>query len=428
MKHHINRAWWILLLVLWGCGSDNAPRPGELRWLNLAHLNHLYEEVVIDGQPMAIIHIYSEYPDYGWVAAAGEGIACVDDAARAAVVYLRHYEVIGDTASLGRARNLVEFCRFMQADDGQFYNFIFADHSINREGKTSYKSLGWWAARGIWALGEGFRVFRKHDPGYAEQLADHIRRTFSHIDTLLQRYPTVGSYEGFPVPRWLLYNSAADATSELLLGLIAYGEAAGDDRVRRYVERFADGLVRMQLGDEQRYPYGLFLSWKNVWHGWGNSQAQALTRAAGWLGDEAARAAGLLEVRAFYPYWMESGFPRALTFAREDTIHATEVKRFSQIAYAVRPAVLASLQAHALTGNAAYAEQAGRLVAWFFGNNPARQRMYDPATGRCFDGIISETKVNRNAGAESTIEALYAILEVEANPIARETLQAWMNK
>jgi hypothetical protein len=38
--------------------------------------------------------------------------------------------------------------------------------------------------------------------------------------------------------------------------------------------------------------------------------------------------------------------------------------------------------------------------------------MWDPATGRGFDGIINEGKINLNAGAESTIEALLALQEV----------------
>jgi hypothetical protein len=57
-----------------------------------------------------------------------------------------------------------------------------------------------------------------------------------------------------------------------------------------------------------------------------------------------------------------------------------------------------------------------------FRKNAAQAQMYDPKTGRGFDGILSEKEINRNAGAESTIEALYAILEVEANPVARQKL------
>src|SRR5689334_24697582 len=60
--------------------------------VNLDHLRFLTEPVTIDGRDMAIVHIYSEFPDYKWVDAAGEGISAVDDVARAAIVYLWDYE------------------------------------------------------------------------------------------------------------------------------------------------------------------------------------------------------------------------------------------------------------------------------------------------------------------------------------------------
>jgi len=37
------------------------------RLLNLSHLRHLTEEVVLDNIPVNIVHIYAEYPDYDWV-------------------------------------------------------------------------------------------------------------------------------------------------------------------------------------------------------------------------------------------------------------------------------------------------------------------------------------------------------------------------
>jgi hypothetical protein len=80
-----------------------------------------------------------------------------------------------------------------------------------------------------------------------------------------------------------------------------------------------------------------------------------------------------------------------------------------------------------LTQEERFAELAGELATWFLGNNPANQKMYDPETGRCFDGILSESAINRNSGAESTIEALYSILEVEANPIARRRLERYLS-
>lgn len=394
----------------------------ELRLVNLAHLNHLYEEIRIDGRDMAIIHIYSEYPGYGWVDAGEEGIACVDDAARAAVVYLRHFELTGDTGSLERARKLLEFCRFMQAEDGLFNNFILNDHSINREGKTSYKSLGWWAARAIWALGEGCRVFHRREPEYARVLEAHLQKTFVHLDTLLAHHPRVDTVRGFAAPRWLLYNSAADATSELMLGLAAYTGAAQNDRARKYLRLFAEGLLAMQAGDSTQFPYGAFLSWQDRWHGWGNSQTQALAGAARITRDARFLAAAGTEAKYFYPYWMQAGFPREMQLSRNGAWRAVQVDTFDQIAYALRPMVVGAIRLFEITQERRFAEIAGALATWFFGNNPAGARMYDPQTGRGFDGILSRTEINRNAGAESTIEALYTLLEVEGCEAAKKYL------
>lgn len=410
----------VLLMLLSACAPKER---NQLQLTNLAHLNHLYEEIEIGGQPMAIIHIYAEYPDYKWVDDSDEGIACVDDASRAAVVYLRYFEITGDTSSLRHARKLVDFCRYMQAEDGQFYNFIFADHTINREGKTSFKSLGWWAARGVWAVGEGYRVFRDRDPAYAGLLQQHLQKTFAHIDTLLQHYPTLAAVNGFKVPRWLLYNSAADATTELVLGLAVYYAASNDQRVKPYLEKFGEAFLAMQLGDEKHFPYGAILSWQNIWHAWANGQTQALASIAKLVQRDDFLLAAKRETEFFFPYFQKENFPREIQFVRNsDQIQAAKVERFDQIAYGLRPMIVGALRVAEATNEPRFAELAGELATWFFGSNLAKTKMYDPATGRGFDGIRSETEINRNAGAESTIEALHAILEVEANPIARKVL------
>ncbi len=416
----------LLVALTWlsGCGAEGDSSAGNADLVNLAHLNHLYEEIVVDSTEMAIIHIYSEYPDYAWVDASGEGVACVDDVARAAVVYLRHFETRGDNQSLMRAQKLLEFCRYMQADDGQFYNFVFADYSINRHGKTSFKSMGWWASRAVWALGEGCRVFADRDSAYASVLERHIEKTFAHIDTLLDHYPDVQESQGFKAPQWLLYNSAADATSELMLGLAAYAQASDDKRARAYLQKFAEGVSAMQLGNEKRFPFGAMLSWRNTWHGWGNSQSQALAAASQVLQDETIATSAVLEATGFYPFWIREGFPREMAFRMRDSVEVETRVQFDQIAYAVRPMVVASVKLHDLTRQPRFATTAAELASWFFGNNPAGQQMYDPATGRCFDGILSETEINRNSGAESTIEALYAIIELDANHDASAALRA----
>ena len=69
---------------------QGAPAQEQSSLVNFKHLEHLTEKIALNGDTVSIVHIYSNYPGYHWVDAkesGPEGIACVDDAARAAVVY-----------------------------------------------------------------------------------------------------------------------------------------------------------------------------------------------------------------------------------------------------------------------------------------------------------------------------------------------------
>jgi hypothetical protein len=46
--------------------------------------------------------------------------------------------------------------------------------------------------------------------------------------------------------------------------------------------------------------------------------------------------------------------------------------------------------------------------------------MYSPETGRGYDGITSHSEMNRNSGAESTIEALLTLCAIANDPVAEE--------
>ena len=68
--------------------------------VNKSHLDYLYKEIEVDGKQMAIIHIYSNAPEYKYVGDDDEGYACVDDAARAAIFYLEYFKAYNDSSSL----------------------------------------------------------------------------------------------------------------------------------------------------------------------------------------------------------------------------------------------------------------------------------------------------------------------------------------
>ncbi len=389
---------------------------GQSTPVNFDHLKHLTERIVFEGDSVEIVHVYANYPTYEWVDAKEsgiEGIACVDDAARAAVAYLRHYELTKDSTSLRRAVPLLRFVMKMQAEDGQFYNFIFSDYSINKHGQTSRKSFGWWAARAVWAMALGHRVLMQVEAPLADSLRSRVERTFPHIQHVLARYDSVQVSQGYRIPRWLLYESAADATSELLLGLVEHYAATRDSLTHIFIQQFAAGLMMMQDGDHRSFPFGLHRSWETVWHMWGNAQTQALAAAGALLAERRMIASAELEAQVFYSRLLIHGFIREM-----DVLQPQSRRQFDQIAYAVRPMAVGLIRLFEATRKPMYLTMAGLAASWFFGNNPAQQQMYDPRSGRCFDGINDSATVNRNSGAESTIEALLTLIELERYPQA----------
>ena len=79
--------WKSVVIVLLMCGLSTQCRTQE-SLVNFRHLQHLTERIAFGGDSVDIVHIYANAPAYAWVDAresGPEGIACVDDAARAVV-------------------------------------------------------------------------------------------------------------------------------------------------------------------------------------------------------------------------------------------------------------------------------------------------------------------------------------------------------
>jgi len=385
--------------------------------INLAHLNFLSEEVEIDGQPQLITHIYSEAPGYTWVDASGEGIACVDDVARAVIVYLDFYESTGNQRALERARAGLNFTLRMQAEDGEFYNFVLdRDGTINKTGNTSYKSLGWWAYRGLWALARGYATFREIDPAYAQQLQDAYLRTERAIGTRLTNVGQRSSVHGFEIPAWIP-DGAADATGVAVLALAEYQAVAPNAETERILTALADGLRDYQLGGPGEYPWEMHphtLHTPGFWHAWGSHESQALARAGEVLGRQDYIDSAKRELDNFFAW--------QLATERIQEMGALPFRQGQQ-AYGTNSIVQAAMNVYRATGDVRYAQMGGLHASWFFGNNMANTPMYDPGTGRGYDGIDRELAVNKNAGAESTIEALMALQAVMPVPEAAKYLE-----
>lgn len=403
----------ILLTAFSSCHPTGMAQ-NQFHTINFGHLARLIETVDLNNRTCDIVHIYAEYPDYNWVDAHNEGIACIDDVARAAVVYLKYYEITRADSLLGPAKRLLDFVLAMQTPDGEFYNFVDSSLVINRHGRTSRKSFSFWAARGYWALGLGFRIFKDKDPAYAHQLQQAFLRCEIPLKHTLKAYQKYESSANRRYPLWLLNQTGADVTSEFLLGLSEYLKIDPLPRLKKYALQLAEGILEMQQPRGSIHA-GAFLSWKNVWHGYCNAQTQALARLGQILNNQKLINAAKFEADHYFTDILINGLKREWRLAEKYT-----ARSFPQIAYDIRCIALGLLRLHEVTGEEKYAIFAGLTASWLLGNNPAHTCMYDSLSGRTFDGINDSSSVNLNAGAESTIEGLYTMIEILANPIARK--------
>ncbi len=393
----------LCLLVVMSCKENGSEVKIAPSILNLNHLDSLGEVVNYGGQNLRIIHIYADAPDYNWVGDDDEGNACVDDAARAAVVYLRHFELTGNEESAIKAIELLRFVMYMQTEDGLFHNFVW-DNSL-RKNTTHQNSVAnevnWWAGRAAWALGTGARVLAEYDSSFAKMSLLSVDRLLPHINVLIEEYPQTKTVNGYEMPTWLIDETASDASSELLLGLVAASKVSANNEYDNAINKLSEGIAMLQYGNITTAPYGAHLSWEGGWHGWGNSQTMALAEAG-------KLESPIIEAENFFPMLLVNGW-----FHSFELQNPSNQRDFEQIAYATRAASVGMIRLYEATNNDDYAIMAGLLASWFNGNNVANTKMYNSVHGYGYDGINSETNVNKNSGAESTIEANMTVLEVE---------------
>lgn len=410
-----------LCFSLPGCQSKSKEESVLVSVINTAHLDRLYEEILMGDDTVGIVHIYSEYPDYHLVGDHDEGIACVDDASRAAIFYFMRYRQTDSMHYYDKGVMLVKFLLAMQAENGYYYNFIWPDGTINKNGSTSKAEPNWWSWRTLWTFGI-VSNYLKHEE---VALVHHIREQQAKLVYNVMHEPAFKSTVtdtafGLTIPTWLPKASGTDQASIVLMGLLIAasqeGESTQRDSIVALMHHFADGIMMMQLHAPDSLQDGAFLSWENLWHAYGNIQAYALLMAGQELLDAKMIESAMKEIDHFYPAYLEvGGLDHFWVKKNEVSVSRYETKAFNQIPYGRSPMIHAALLAHVLSGEKdnKYLELAGQLAMWFFGNNPAHAMMYDPATGRGYDGINSTTEINKNAGAESTIETLLALQALE---------------
>jgi hypothetical protein len=351
----------------------------------------------------------------------GQGAFNADDIARAAVVYLRHWQQTGDTGSREHAMQTLRALTYLQTSTGPNAGNVVlwqqADGTLTPSATPkelpdpSDSAESYWVARTVWALGEGYAAFASADPQFAAFLQDRLRLSLGALDRQsLARYGQFDLADGVKVPAWLIAGGA-DASAEAALGLAAYVSAApSDTAARTSLTQLAEGVAAMSSGSVTEWPFGAILPWnksQTLWHAWGGMAPAAVATAATTLGRADLLGAAVKDSAQFTAQLLAAGGP-------DNAWSPTPGE--AQIAYGVDSRVQ-GLVATAQAANApGLIDLAAITAGWFFGANRSGLPAYDPATGAAIDGIEHDGRVNPNSGAESTIHALLTMLVLDANP------------
>lgn len=433
----------LLCLALLAVGLIATPAQAQAPLTNLAHLDWLRDSVAPPTQAGHTTYRLAELNELGvlWTYADrqsdgtykrigggpydpatdtyGQGAFNADDVSRAAVVYLRHWQATRAASSREAAYQLLRGLAYLQTSSGpnagNVVLWMQPDGTLNPSAEPvelpdpSDSADSYWLARTIWAFGEGYAAFERTDPAFARFLRDRLRLALGAVERhVLTDYGRYLDIDGTRVPAWLIADGA-DATGEALLGLSAYVQATNDDRARGVLRKLAAGVAAMSAGDARQWPYGAVLPWalsRSVWHAWGGLAPAGLVGAYEAVGGTKVRDAALSDAASFTPHLLVAAGPQnGWLPSPTDQV---------QIAYGAQSRVETLLAAARL--RPALRLVAGVSAAWFFGANPSGQPMYDPSTGRTYDGVEGSGNVNRNSGAESTIHGLLAMLALDQAP------------
>jgi hypothetical protein len=292
-----------------------------------------------------------------------EGVACVDDAARACTLLCDLWAATRAPWIREWAEGLLEFLLWMHGGDGRWVNFISDwDGLRNVTGRTSAPGINFWQARATLAMAKACVV-----------LDD--RRAAGPLEL------GMAAAAGAP--------AAADVRAVHAMAALELVGGTRGSPPRALLEGWCDEIARCRSGD-------MLINWSlepGPPHLWGHTQEGVLAASGAALarGDLVAVARRSADV--VFPDLIESGF---------------DLDRVQP--YDVQSSVYAMDLLAAVTGEPVYDALGRKARLWFDGRNPARSQVYDRARGRVADGVDGRL-VNPRSGAESNIVAGQALFD-----------------
>ena len=291
-----------------------------------------------------------------------EGVACVDDAARAIVLLCSVWEATELPWIRTWCDGLLDFLAWMQDADGRWLNFVTDwGGARNRNGASSFAGGAFWQARALQAATRAAVV-----------LGD--TRAGAMLDRGLS---------------WMHAPAPPDVRALHIMSAVDLLRAGRVPRMRDHLTGWVDQMLTctrdgmlMNAPEETGRP-----------HLWGHVQEAALADAGALLGRDDVVVIAQRSAELVFGDLIASGFNLPCVQP-----------------YDVASAIQVMDRLHAVTGAAEYADLAQTARRWFDGRNPAGRAVYDASTGRVADGI-DEGRLNANSGAEANVVAAQALLD-----------------
>lgn len=328
----------------------------------IARLGHAVPSISAKAWAVAI---YASANDDTMVAreAGFEGVACVDDTARALELYCALWRETKLPWTLSWCEGLLDFVLAMQDNDGRWVNFI-RDWSgtPNLVGRTSVAGGDFWQARAMLSLAKAANVL--DDP----RIGAALEKGLVHLVDK-------------PV--------AQDVRSLHILAVLAMSKGGNHNELRPLLSSWCDEMVACSLGDVL-----MNSSWENGEpHLWAHYQESALCIASVYLDRPELLEVARRSADAVFAELIHSGFDRALTNPFDVAVSYDVMTRLA-----------------ASSDDTKYGMLAGEAREWFNGRNPAGQPVYDRVKGRVADGIDLGV-LNDHSGAESNIVAAQTLFD-----------------
>lgn len=336
----------------------------DLPEIRLDHLIHLTDDTGL------IQHATCGVPDrrFGYSA---------DDAARALVVTLKHFDQFGDNVSLDLATRYLSFLSYAQLPDGRFHNFMsYAREFLDEHGGED--TLG----RALWGLGTAVR----YSP--TEGMRALARNMFERaMEALDLEHPRAMAYSICGLNNFLHRYDGAPPVRRKLAELA--------HQLATIYERSSDKDWRW-FGDE--------LTYANA------KMPEAMLLAYRATGDEQFRKIGFESLEFLLEQTYRDGrfdFIGNQGWYRRGGERAVLSQQPIEAGYTAE----ACLVAQKISTEQRYLELAEAAAEWLLGRNRLGVRLYDFTTGACADGLNPHGP-SLNQGAESVICGLLTLLAV----------------